>query len=49
MGSSKPSPTTANASQRKSIGLRDENMATANGPENSMATANPNGMVRSDI
>ena len=47
-GSSSPSPSTARATHTKSMGLRDDHMATASGPLNSMATATPNGMVCSD-
>ena len=38
----------ASATQAKSTARRDDQMATASGPANSMATARPNGSVRSD-
>lgn len=39
----------ASSTQPKSSGRRDDAIATASGPENSMATATPNGSVRSDM
>ena len=38
----------ASPTQRKSIGRRDANTATANGPVNSIAVARPSGTVRSE-
>ncbi|MNS89263.1 hypothetical protein D3C72_1232700 [compost metagenome] len=46
IGSNNSSPTAAQPTQRKSIGRRDDSIATVNGPVNSMATAMPNGIVR---
>ncbi len=37
----------ASATHTKSTARRDERMAMVSGPENSMATATPKGMVRS--
>ncbi|MNV32834.1 hypothetical protein D3C71_1241840 [compost metagenome] len=45
-GSSSASPITVQPTQTKSITRRDDHIATASGPVNSMATAMPNGMVR---
>ncbi|MNT43264.1 hypothetical protein D3C72_1797250 [compost metagenome] len=45
-GSSSASPATARATQTKSSGRREASRATASGPENSIATAMPNGIVR---
>ncbi len=46
-GSNSSSPASAQPTHRKSIARREENIATASGPMNSMATAMPNGIVRS--
>ncbi|KAG1246236.1 hypothetical protein G6F66_015598 [Rhizopus arrhizus] len=45
-GSNSNNPTTAQPTQTKSIGRRDDSIATVNGPVNSMATAMPKGIVR---
>ncbi|MCY1246324.1 hypothetical protein D9M72_595500 [compost metagenome] len=45
-GSNSASPTTVQPTQTKSITRREDHIATASGPVNSMATAMPNGMVR---
>ncbi len=46
-GSNSSSPATAQPTHRKSTGRREDNIATVSGPVNSMATAMPNGIVRS--
>jgi|GEM_PF-7082835 len=46
-GSSSNSPTSAQPTHTKSTGRREDHIATANGPQNSIATAMPNGIVRS--
>ena len=47
MGNSISRPATVQPIQTKSMGRRDANSATDSGPQNSMATAMPNGIVSS--
>ena len=47
-GNNTASPAAASASHTKSNARREQKIATASGPLNSMATATPKGIVRSE-